>query len=86
MEPKTKAGFWLVYGAWIPIIVWQSSPKWAPRILGELRYRAMVATGVVDVVGWIWAAGMYAVGFYFLFEPKIFSRISRWIRNARRRP
>jgi hypothetical protein len=81
MEAKTKAGFILVYGAWVPIVIWQSSPLWAPRVFGEFRYQVMVSTGVVDVVGWIWFGGMYVVGFYLLLEPKIFSRIFRWIRK-----
>ncbi len=81
MEAKKKAGFLLVYGAWVPIIVWQSSPSWAPRVLGELRYKAIMATHAVDVIGWVWVAGMFLAGFYLLFEPTIFSRLRRRIRG-----
>ena len=81
MEAKTKAGLWLVYGAWVPIIVWQSSPKWAPTVIGELRYQAIMATQAVDVIGWVWVAGMFLAGFYLLFEPTIFSRLWRRIRG-----
>jgi hypothetical protein len=82
MEAKTKAGFLLVYGAWVPMTVWQSAPKWAPRVLGELRYKAMVATGAVDVVGWVWFVGMFAAGFYLLFDMTILARL--WERLRRK--
>lgn len=81
MKPRTKAGLILVYGAWVPAIVWQSSPKWAPRVLGEPRYQAIMATPAVDVVGWIWFGGMFAAGFYLLFDMTILARLWRRIRG-----
>ena len=77
MEAKKKAGLWLVYGAWVPIVVWQSSPRWAPRVLGELRYKAIMATHAVDVIGWVWVVGMVLAGFYLLFDLEICSFLRR---------
>ena len=68
-----NAGLWLVFGVWVPIVVWRSSPSWGPRVLGELRYQAIMATHAVDVIGWVWVAGMFLVGFYLLLEPTIVS-------------
>lgn len=72
-----KAGLWLVYTAWVPIIVWQSSPSWGPRVLGGLRYKAMMATHAVDAIGWVWVVGMFVVGCYLLIDPDIFSFLRR---------
>ena len=81
MEAKTKAGFILVYGAWVPTIVWQSSPSWGPRVLGELRYEALTATPVVDVIGWVWFVGAFGAGFYLLFDMTILARLWRRLRR-----
>lgn len=82
MEARTKAGLILVYGAWVPMIVWQTSPSWAPKLIGELRYKAIAATPAVDVVGWVWFVGMFAAGFYLLFDMTILARL--WRRFRRR--
>jgi hypothetical protein len=73
METRMNAGLWLVFGVWVPIVVWRSSPSWGPRVLGELRYQAIMATHAVDVIGWVWVAGMFLAGFYLLLEPTIFA-------------
>ncbi|MEE8641080.1 MAG: hypothetical protein V3T41_11790 [bacterium] len=73
MKTRTKAGLWLVYAAWVPIVVWQSSPLWGPRVLGELRYQAIMATHAVDVMGVVSAAGMFLAGVYLLVVPTMFS-------------
>ena len=41
--------------------------------MGELRYQAIMATHAVDVIGWVWVAGMFLAGFYLLLEPTIVS-------------
>jgi hypothetical protein len=76
-----NAGLILVYGAWVPIIAWQTSPSWAPGVLGEARYQAVVATHAVDVVGWVWVVGMFLAGFYLLLDPDIFSMLWRRLRR-----
>jgi hypothetical protein len=81
MDARTKAGFFLVYGAWVPMVVWQTAPKWAPRVIGELRYEAIAASPVVDVVGWVWFVGAFAAGFYLLFDLDV----SPFLRRLRRR-
>ena len=81
MKTRTKAGLWLVYGVWAPIVVWQSSPAWGPRVLGEPRYQAIMATHAVDVIGWIWVGGMFLAGFYLLFDMTILARFWRRIRG-----
>lgn len=83
-----KAGLFLVYGAWVPMILWQLSPKWAPRVLGEPRYEAMVASRVGDVISWVWFIGMIAAGFYLLFDmdiPSFLGRVRRKFGNLRER-
>jgi len=82
MEARTKAGLLLVYTAWVPIVVWQSSPRWAPRVLGEPTYKAMVATPAVDVIGWVWATGMFLAGFYLLFDLDFVSFLRRFRKNG----
>jgi hypothetical protein len=82
MEARTKAGLILVYGAWVPVVVWQTAPKWAPAVFGELRYKAIAATAAVDVIGWVWFVGMFAAGFYLLFDMNILARL--WERLRRR--
>ena len=77
MDARTKAGFFLVYGAWVPMIVWQTAPTWAPAVIGELRYKAMAASAFVDVIGWVWFVGAYAAGFYLLFDLDILSFLER---------
>lgn len=86
MEARTKAGFFLVYGAWVPVVVWQSSSAWGPRVLGELRYQAIAATPAVDVIGWVWFGGMFAAGFYLLFDMTILARLWRRLRGRLDRP
>ena len=81
MKTRTKAGLWLVYGVWVPIVVWQSSPRWAPKVLGELRYQAIMATHAVDVIGWVWVGGMLLAGFYLLFDMTILARLWRRLRG-----
>lgn len=81
MNPRTKAGFFLVYGAWVPMIVWQAAPKWAPAVIGELRYKAVAAAAFVDVIFWVWFVGAYAAGFYLLFGMTILERLWRRFRG-----
>jgi hypothetical protein len=82
MDARAKAGFILVYGAWVPMIVWQSSPKWGPRVLGELRYEALTATPAADVINWVWFLGAFGAGFYLLFDMTILARL--WERLRRK--
>jgi hypothetical protein len=81
MNARTTAGLILVYGAWVPAVVWQSSPAWGPRVFGEWRYKAITATPAVDVIGWVWFAGMVLAGFYLLFDMTILARLWRRIRG-----
>jgi hypothetical protein len=81
MNARTTAGLILVYGAWVPVVVWQSSPSWGPSVFGEWRYKAMMATPAVDVIGWVWFAGMVLAGFYLLFDMTILARLWRRIRG-----
>jgi hypothetical protein len=86
MKARETAGLILVYGAWVPVIVWQTLPAWGPPVLGELRYQAIMAAPGVDVVGWIWFVGMFAAGFYLLFDVTILERLWRWLRGRFARP
>lgn len=81
MKARETAGLILVYAAWVPVVVWQSSPSWAPKVIGELRYRAIAATAAVDVIGWVWFVGMFAAGFYLLFDITILARLWRRLRR-----
>lgn len=77
MKARTTAGLFLIYGAWVPVVVWQSLPSWGPRVLGEWRYKAIAATPAVDVIGWVWFVGMFAAGFYLVFDMDVVSFFRR---------
>ena len=77
MEARTKAGLWLVYTAWAPLVVWQLSSSWGPKILGELRYKALAATQAVDVIGVVWGVGTFLAGMYLIVGPDVFSFLRR---------
>jgi hypothetical protein len=82
MKARETAGLILVYGAWVPVVIWQSLPSWGPRVLGEWRYKAITAMPAVDVIGWVWFVGMFAAGFYLVFDMTILARL--WRRFRRR--
>lgn len=69
MRSKFGTGMLLVFVAWVPIILWQSSVGWAPKLLGEARYEAIMATYAVQVAAVVSAAGMFLTGMYFLLRP-----------------
>jgi len=69
MRSKFGTGMLLVFVAWVPIIIWQSSVEWAPKLMGEARYEAVMATYVVQVLAVVSAAGMFLAGMYFLLRP-----------------
>jgi hypothetical protein len=81
MDARTKAGFWLVYLAWVPMIIWQSSPEWAARVIGESTYKAVAATPAVDVISWVWFVGAFAAGFYLVFGLDAVSFFRRLLRK-----
>jgi hypothetical protein len=59
----------LVFVAWVPVILWQTSPDWAPGIFGAERYRAVMATHVVQVIAVVSAAGMFLAGMWLILGP-----------------
>lgn len=69
MRNKFGTGMLLVFVAWVPIILWQSSVEWGPKLLGEARYGAIMATYAVQVAAVVSAAGMFLTGMYFLLRP-----------------
>ena len=69
MGSKFGLGMLLVFVAWVPVIIWQSSVEWGPALLGEARYGAIMATYVVQVLSIVSAAGMFLTGMYFLLRP-----------------
>lgn len=69
MRSKFGTGMLLVFVAWVPVIIWQSSVEWAPKLMGEARYEAVMATYVVQVLAIVSAAGMFLTGMYFLLRP-----------------
>jgi hypothetical protein len=69
MRSRFGLGMLLVFVAWVPIIIWQSSVEWAPKLLGEARYDAIMATYAVQVVAIVSTAGMFLTGMYFLLRP-----------------
>ena len=46
-------------------------------MLGEWRYKAIAATPAVDVIGWVWFVGMFAAGFYLVFDMDVVSFFRR---------
>lgn len=62
-------GMLLVFVAWVPIILWQSSPDWAPAVFGAATYEAIMATHVVQVMAVVSAAGMFLAGMYLILGP-----------------
>jgi hypothetical protein len=63
------AGMLLVFVAWVPIILWQSSPDWAPAVLGAARYEAIMRTYVVQVMAVVSTAGMFLAGMWLILAP-----------------
>jgi hypothetical protein len=59
----------LVFVAWVPIIIWQSSVEWGPALLGEATYARIMSTYVVQVVSVVSTAGMFLTGMFFLMRP-----------------
>ncbi len=62
-------GMLLVFVAWAPIIIWQSSSGWGPKLLGAARYEAIMGTHAVQVAAVISAAGMFVAGMYLILRP-----------------
>ena len=69
MRSRFGTGMLLVFVAWVPIILWQSSVEWGPKLLGAGRYEAIMATYAVQVAAVVSAAGMFLTGMYFLLRP-----------------
>jgi hypothetical protein len=62
-------GMLLVFVAWAPIIIWQSSSGWGPKLLGAARYEAIMATHAVQAAAVVSAAGMFLAGMYLILRP-----------------
>jgi hypothetical protein len=69
MRGRFGLGMLLVFVAWVPVIIWQSSVEWGPKVFGEATYAAIMGTYVVQVLSIVSAAGMFLTGMYFLLRP-----------------
>jgi len=69
MGRRFGLGMLLVFVAWVPIIIWQSSVEWGPGVLGAARYEAIMGTYVVQVVAIVSTTGMFLTGMYFILRP-----------------
>jgi hypothetical protein len=69
MQRRFGTGMLLVFVAWVPIILWQSSTSWGPKLLGADSYNALMATYAVQVAAIVSTAGMFLTGMYFLLRP-----------------
>jgi hypothetical protein len=59
----------LVFVAWLPVIIWQTSPGWGPALLGEATYYRIMSTYVFQVVAIASTAGMFITGMGFILMP-----------------
>ncbi len=62
-------GMLLTFVAWAPIIIWQSSTDWGPKVFGAERYQAIMAPHIVQVVAVVATAGTFIAGMYLLMGP-----------------
>ena len=62
-------GMFLTFIAWAPIIIWQTSTEWGPKVLGAERYQALMAPHIVQAVAIVLTVGTFLIGMYLLMGP-----------------